>query len=82
MTCLNHNTIRVVSWQKWFAEWTEVSLRIRTVCSEFSQSTLYSDKAPKRLQDDSEDSDQTVEMRRLISVIAGRMRRLVRFFAQ
>ena len=41
---------------------TRISKRIRTVWSEYSQGPLWIAKDPKRLQSDSEDSDQTVWM--------------------
>ena len=45
---------------------TLVNLRIRAVWSEFSQAALWITKGPKRLQADSEASDQSARMRKLI----------------
>ena len=45
--------------------------RIRTVCSESSQGTMWVVMDPKRLQTDSEGTEETVLMRRLIWDFAG-----------
>ena len=50
---------------------TQISLGIRQVWSESSLCTQWVAKDPKFLQADSEDSDQTGQMPRLIWVIAG-----------
>ena len=50
----------------------KISMRIRTVWSEYSQGTLWVAKDPKRLQADSEDSGQHARMHRLMWVFAGR----------
>ena len=50
---------------------TQISLRICAVWSESSQATLWVTKDPKPLQEASEDSGQTMQMRRLICVFAG-----------
>ena len=55
----------------------QIILRIRADWSESSQGTQWVAKDPKRLQADSEDSDQTARMRRLIWVFAGRTWNLV-----
>ena len=48
------------------------SLRIRAIWSESSQGTMWVTKDQKRLQADSEDSDRTAQMYRLIWVFIGR----------
>ena len=52
---------------------TQINLRIRAVWFESSQGILWVAKDPKHLQADSEDSDQTARMRRLIWVFAARI---------
>ena len=51
---------------------TQIRLRIRAVWSESSQRTLWIAKDPKRLQADTEDSDQPARMCTLIWVFARR----------
>ena len=58
---------------------TQISLGIRPVWSESSLCAQWVAKDPSFLQADSEDSDQTGRMPRLIWVFAGRTCRFVRF---
>ena len=51
---------------------TQISLGIRPVCSEYSLCAQWIVKAPSFLHAESEDSDQTGRMSRLIWVFAGR----------
>ena len=57
----------------------QISLRIRTVWSEFSKGASGTAKDAKFLHADIEDSDQTARMRRLIWVFVGRTCQKLRF---
>ena len=58
---------------------TQISLGIRPVCSEFSLCAQWVAKDPSFFHADSEDSDQTGRMPRLIRVFAGRICHFVCF---
>ena len=75
--------IRAVSWQNqqtdMCAQWRQISLGIRPVWSESSLCAQRVAKDPSFLHADSEDSDQTGQMPRLIWVFAGRTCHFVGF---
>ena len=56
---------------------TQISLRIRAVCSGSLQGTPWVAQDPKRIQVDRENSEQTARIREMISVFAGRKYNLV-----
>ena len=75
---LRWSTAKQTSWFVRPAK-TQISLDVRTVWSESSLGNLWVAKTPMLLHADSEDSDQTGRMPRLIWVFAGRTGHVIGF---